>query len=41
MRDVHTLVNTCTDKEGKDVRSQQDLNLCVHYDNGGLAGQDK
>lgn len=32
----HLLVGTCTNKDGKEVRSQEAIELCLRYDNGAL-----
>ncbi|KAF2804127.1 uncharacterized protein BDZ99DRAFT_502918 [Mytilinidion resinicola] len=36
----HLLVATCTDKDGKGVRTQEELGLCLRYDNGALIPAD-
>ena len=41
IKEDHYLVATCKDKDGNEKRSQEDLNLCLHYDNGGLNPMDK
>ncbi|KAI1775375.1 hypothetical protein F4818DRAFT_441472 [Hypoxylon cercidicola] len=40
IKDDHLLVATCTDKDGKTKKTQEDLNLCLHYDNGSLIPMD-
>ncbi|OCK98794.1 uncharacterized protein K441DRAFT_654161 [Cenococcum geophilum 1.58] len=37
----HLLVGTCTNKDGKEVRSQEAIELCLRYDNGALIPADK
>ncbi|KAK3313231.1 SGNH hydrolase-type esterase domain-containing protein [Apodospora peruviana] len=36
IKDDHLVVATCTDKDGNEKKTQEDMNLCLHYDNGGL-----
>ncbi|KAF1836712.1 hypothetical protein BDW02DRAFT_628580 [Decorospora gaudefroyi] len=36
IKDDYLLVGTCTDKDGKEVRTQHDMNLCLRYNNGAL-----
>ena len=37
----YLLVGTCTNKDGKEVRSQEAIELCLRYDNGALIPADK